>query len=53
MIGKTKERWELLCEQAATEQNPAKLLELVTEINQLLYEKQTRLDKKAKKNETV
>jgi hypothetical protein len=46
MQGPTKERWQLLCEQAASEQDPKKLLELVREINELLSAKQKRLDAK-------
>jgi hypothetical protein len=45
MNGETKERWEVLCEQATGEQNPAKLLELITEINQIFDEKQKRLSR--------
>jgi len=44
MQGEVRERWMALCEQAAKEQDPAKLLELVTEINRLLEEKQDRLN---------
>jgi hypothetical protein len=44
MKGQTRERWRELCEQAANEQNPAKLLKLITEINRLLTEKQERLN---------
>jgi hypothetical protein len=43
MKGKTKELWELYCEQAAVEQDPDKLLELVREINRMLDEKEVRL----------
>jgi hypothetical protein len=32
-----------LCEQAATEQDPQKLLELINEINRILEEKERRL----------
>lgn len=39
-----KERWKLRCEQAAVEQDPAKLHELIREINRLLEEKQARLN---------
>jgi len=39
----TKEQWLLLCEQAAVEQDPQKLLTLVEEINRLLEEKQASL----------
>jgi hypothetical protein len=38
------ERWRILCAQASIEQDPAKLLELVKEINDLLQKKQDRLD---------
>jgi hypothetical protein len=42
-----KERWKVLCEQAAGEQDPKKLLELTKEINDLLLGKQHRLDGEA------
>jgi hypothetical protein len=48
MDRETKERWLVLCEEAAVEQDPARLLALVTEINRLLGEKQRRV---ALKNE--
>jgi hypothetical protein len=38
-----REKWMKLCEQAANEQDPEKLMELVTEINRLLEEKEQRL----------
>jgi hypothetical protein len=38
-----KERWEELCELASKEQNPQKLMELITEINRLLEAKLNRL----------
>ena len=38
-----KERWIRLCEQAAVEQDPARLLELILEIDSLLAEKEQRL----------
>jgi len=44
MIGKKS---VALCEQAANEQDPRKMLELVTEINELLAEKTKRLAQKA------
>jgi hypothetical protein len=34
-----RERWKVLCEQAANEQDPAKLLEIVQTINDLLRER--------------
>jgi hypothetical protein len=43
MQGKTKEMWMQLPEQAAVEQDPAKLLELVKKINRMLEEKEKRL----------
>jgi hypothetical protein len=44
MKDETKERWQRLCEQASVEQDPAKLLKLVTEINDLLEQKRLRLN---------
>lgn len=44
MRDKTKERLLELCAQAAVEQEPKKLLELVTEINRLLEEKHQRVE---------
>jgi hypothetical protein len=38
-----KEKWMQLCEQAAVEKDPAKLLALVAEINRLLEQKEKRL----------
>jgi len=46
MKGETRERWRNLCEQAATEQDPIRLLQLVSEINRLLLEKEERLVRK-------
>ena len=43
MKGETGERWRKLCEQAAEEQDPNRLMELVREINQLLESKEERL----------
>jgi hypothetical protein len=43
MQGEKKERWLELCAQAAVEQDPKKLIRLVTEINDLLEEKERRL----------
>jgi len=44
--GPVKERWTELCEQAAVEQDPKKLYELIAEINRLLGEKYDRLKPK-------
>jgi hypothetical protein len=43
MQGANKERWKVLCEQAAIEQDSEKLHELIKEINRLLEEKDARL----------
>jgi hypothetical protein len=43
MQGKTKDVWMQYCEQAAVEQDPEKLLELVKEINRMLEKKENRL----------
>jgi hypothetical protein len=43
MRGEIKERWLELCEQAAEEQNPEKLLQFINEINRLLEQKEERL----------
>ena len=50
MEGKTKEEWMRLCEQAAVEKDPQKLMELVNEINRLLKEKEDRLDALRRQN---
>jgi hypothetical protein len=43
MQGETRERWQMLCEQAATERDPRRLKELVDEIISLLDIKLERL----------
>jgi hypothetical protein len=43
MQNEKKEHWMSLCEQAAAEQNPERLLELIAEINRMLDEKDKRL----------
>ena len=45
MQGENKQRWEELAAQAAIEQDPVKMLQLITEINKLLLEKEERLVK--------
>ncbi len=42
---KDPESWQTLCAQAAKEQDPQRLLELIQEINKLLDEKEARLKK--------
>lgn len=46
MQGKTKKAWMHVCEQAAIEQDPDKLLELVKEINRVLEEKENCLQRR-------
>ena len=48
MKGEKREQWMRLCEQAANEQDPQKLLGLVREINRLLEEKEQRLRQELK-----
>jgi hypothetical protein len=43
MQGQTKEHWMELCEQAAVEQDSDKLLQLISEINRMLDQKEERL----------
>lgn len=43
MFVQAKERWLELCEQAADEQNPRKLMDFAAEIEALLEAKKTRL----------
>jgi len=43
MSDRNKERWVALCEQAATEHEPAKLMKLIQEINDLLGKKHNHL----------
>ena len=43
MQGETRERWRTLCDQAATEQDPEKLVGIFKEIIQMLDEKAARL----------
>jgi hypothetical protein len=43
MRGEKKEQWQQLCERAAVEQDPDKLLTLTQQINALLREKEERL----------
>ena len=43
MRGEKREHWMNLCAQAAEEQDPAKLMKLIAEIDRMLTEKQDRL----------
>lgn len=47
MDGERKELWYRLCSQATVEQDSAKLLKLIQEINCLLEEKEQRLKPKS------
>jgi hypothetical protein len=53
MIGENEERWRKLCEAAAKEQDSDRLLELVRQINQMLEEKERRLQGKAKRQDST
>lgn len=46
MNSRTSELWMTLCEQAAREYDPNRLLELVTQINDLLEQKENCLNEK-------
>ena len=46
-----KEHWQELCAQAAVEQDPDRLMELVKEINELLSEKEARLNANRTRND--
>jgi hypothetical protein len=46
-----KERWQELCAQAANEQDPDRLMELVKEINELLDEKEASLKANGARND--
>jgi hypothetical protein len=41
--GQKAEEWRALCERAAVEQDPQKLIRLIEEINRLLEQKEGRL----------
>ena len=43
MQGEKRELWWELCAEAADEQDPKKLIKLIAKINQLLQEKEARL----------
>ena len=43
MKGEAKRHWTELCEQAANQQDPKKLMKLIAEITMLLEQKQSRL----------
>jgi hypothetical protein len=42
-MNENREQWMELCGQAANEQDPEKLMELITQINRLLEAKERRL----------
>jgi hypothetical protein len=41
-------RWKILCEEASTEQDPEKLLELVKKINDLIQKRHRRITESLK-----
>ena len=43
MQGEKAEQWRALCERAAVEQDPQKLVRMIEQINRLLGEKEQRL----------
>jgi hypothetical protein len=43
MQGEKRENWEKLCQMAADEKDPERLMDLVEKINRLLEEKEKRL----------
>ena len=47
MVGLNEERWRELCEQAAVERDPKKLVELTTEIYRFLEEMRRRLQRRS------
>jgi hypothetical protein len=51
MQGPDVERWQELCREAATEQDPKRLMELTAEIIRLLNEKEQRLLAKRKQDD--
>ncbi len=55
MHAQNAEGWRGLCEQAAIEQDPLKLMQLVSEINRMLLEKEERLQRReqAKKQDAA
>ena len=42
MQGQNAERWRELCAQADVEQDPIKLIQLISEVNRMLLEKEER-----------
>lgn len=51
MKGETGERWRVLCQEAAVEQDPDKFMELIHEITRLFDEKERRLRGEETKNQ--
>ena len=50
MLDKDEKHWRELCDQAAKEQDPAKLIKLMQEINRLLTAEHHRLETKLPPN---
>lgn len=51
-MAKYEERWMDLCAQAAVEQDPEKLIQLIEEITRLLEERETRVRRQHDKGKT-
>ena len=51
MKDETGERWRTLCQQAQTEQDPNKFMELIHEITRLLEEKERGLQNQEQPNQ--
>jgi hypothetical protein len=52
MQGENRERWQKLCEQASSEQDPDQLIRLVHEIEKLLADKEQRLRQQRAENQS-
>ena len=53
MRGEKREEWQRLCQLAADEQDSDKLMELIRRINQLLQEKEDRLQNQQLQRKTA
>lgn len=51
--GVKEEEWRKLCQDAATEQDHDRLLEIIDQINRMLWDKEQRLKEQRTKHETL
>jgi len=51
--GEKEERWTELCRQAAVERDADRLVDIVDQINRMLYEKEQRLKKERQQNSSA